>query len=340
MSHSEIDPRWPGPLIGGALALFVVAAACWDQGETIARQLRTAPSGAAGAAGNEHAAADDGGQANGSAGAGGTADASGGRQSEIGRPVFETPTVVDGLNDPEAKDQDPTLTEDLLEILFFSDREGGEDLWASRRATIDASWDPPTVVTELNSDAVEQSPAISRDGLRLWYYSRREPPGLWYSERETRDDRWSAPVAIPVQQQGTAGVVIAPALDSLELRMAVSIGISESRDIFELVRPFPDAPWGDPAPLAGLNGDTADSTPFLIDDGREVLFASGRSGNGDLFWGYRTTPAAPVERIEPLSELNDPEQFESHPHLAVDRSVVFFGSTRTGNTDIYQAVVR
>jgi hypothetical protein len=61
---------------------------------------------------------------------------------------------------------------------------------------------------------------------------------------------------------------------------------------------------------------------------------------GDLFWAYRDTVAQPVRRVEPLDELNDLEAFESHPHLAVDRSVVFFGSTRSGNTDIYQALRR
>ena len=299
--------------------MLVGATACGDRSEVIARQRQ--PSGGAAGSGGD------------AAGRGGD----GGEPDGVRRPVFETPTAVAELNDPDAKDQDPTLTEDLLEIFFFSDRDGDEDIWTARRTSLDDPWDPPTPVVELNSDVVEESPAISRDGLRIWYYSRRDPPGIWYAWRDTRDAAWSDPVSIPVQVQEPEGVVIAPSLDDVELRMAFSVGTGVSRDIFEMVRTSWEAPWGYPAPVAGLNADSADSTPFLIDDGSEMLLSSGRAGQGDLFWAYRITPAQPVERIEPLDEINDPVSFESHPHLSVDRSVVFFGSTRSGNTDLYEA---
>ena len=306
---------WLAILVSGSLVPGLTS--CSERAEVIARQREPAA----------------GGQGGGTAVAGGN----GGADNAVRRPVFGAPTPVDELNDPEAKDQDPTLTEDLREILFFSDRGGNDDIWTSRRDTVADPWEPPTSVDELNSDSFEQSPAISRDGLRLWYYSRRDPPGIWYSERDTREATWSDPIPIPVQIDEPEGVVIAPALDDVELRMAVSVGTSASRDIYEMVRQSWEAPWGDPAPVAGLNVDTTDSTPFLIDDGSEILFSSGRSGGGDLFWGYRVTPALAVERIEPLAELNDEEGFESHPHLAANRTVIFFGSNRTGNTDIYQA---
>lgn len=296
--------------------------ACVDRGEVVAW---------------EHPAAAAGGPAAGAAGSAGTA---GSQSGAVQRPVFEEPQPVKELNAPDAKDQDPTLTADLLTILFFSDRGGDEDIWASQRPSIDDPWEAPREVAELNSDAVEHSPAISPDGLRLWYYSQRDPAGLWYSERETRNARWSDPRSVPIEVTDPPGVVIAPALDDLELRLAVSVGTSESRDIHELVRVSWDTPWSAPAAIAGLNSGAADSTPFLIGAGSEVLFSSARSGNGDLFWAYRDTPALPVERVEELTELNDPQAFESHPHLAADRSVIYFGSTRTGNTDIFWAAVR
>jgi hypothetical protein len=308
---------WPAFLAGGLLVLGM--ASCSERAEVIARQRQPAGGG-------------HGGDTTVAGGRGGVDD-------EVRRPVFAAPTPIEELNDPDAKDQDPTLTEDLCEILFFSDRGGNDDIWTSRRDRVDDPWEPPTPVAELNSDSFEQSPAISRDGLRLWYYSRRDPPGIWFSARETREATWSEPIPIPIEVDEPEGVVIAPALDDVELRMAVSVGTSSSRDIYEMVRQSWAAPWGDPAPVAGLNVDTADSTPFLIDDGSEILLSSGRSGAGDLFWGYRVTPALAVERVEALVELNDEVGFESHPHLAVDRTVIFFGSNRTGNTDIYQAFV-
>ena len=171
--------------------------------------------------------------------------------------------------------------------------------------------------------------------LRMWFYSRREPLGIWYSERTTRDDPWTAPV--PVAIAGSEGAVIAPGVDATELRLAVSLGESDARDIHETVRSSPEDAWGELAPVVGVNSDVADSTPFLVDDGRELLLSSGRSGGGDLFWAYRETLNAPVELVLPVTELNDPSAFESHPYLSVDRRTVFFGSNRSGGTDIYSA---
>ncbi len=309
--RSGIDPPYHGVLAPVIVVWMVVAAAgCGDQGRVIARER---PSDLA------------------IGGAGGASVTS------VERPVFRAPELVIELSDPEAKDQDPTLTADLLEIFFFSDRSGNEDIWTARRSSVDDPWDPPTLVAELSSDEFDENPAVSRDGRRIWFYSRRDPLGIWYSERATRDDRWSTPVSVPIE--GSEGAVIAPSIDADELRLAVSMGESNARDIYESLRPALNDPWGELAQVPGLNSDVADSTPFLIDDGLELLLSSGRSGDGDLFWAYRETVDGPVETVSPLTELNDPNAFESHPYLSVDRRTVFFGSDRSGGTDIYEATM-
>ena len=192
-------------------------------------------------------------------------------------------------------------------------------------------------MTELNSEDTEQNPAISRDGLRIWFSSSREPPGLYFATRAHRDEPFAAPEPIAIDVGDTTGFVIAPSVDVAELRMAISLGVSDSRDLYEVVRPSLTASWGDPALLSGVNTDRAESTPFLIDDGRELLFHSGRSGAGDLFWAYRESPGLPAVHIEPLSEVNDPVGFDSHPHMTSNRARLYFGSDRGGNTDIYMA---
>lgn len=270
----------------------------------------------------------------GSAGAGGRGDAG------VSRPRFGAPVAVEELNDPEAKDQDPTLTADLLEIFFFSDRGGNEDLWTSRRADRQSAWEPPERVAEVSSDDIDLNPMISPDGLRLWFYSRRSPSGIWYSERPSREEPFAAPVSVPIEPPEGGGLVIAPSLTADELRMAISIGEASTHDIYEVVRPHRTASWGPPALVTGLNSDAADSTPFLIDDGRQLLMASARTGNGDLYWAYRESVGSAVSLLEPLEELNDAESYESHPHLAADGSVIFFGSDRTGGTDLFEAPAR
>src|SRR5262245_30546618 len=49
--------------------------------------------------------------------------------AELG--AFSAPTLVTELAYPNALDEDPTFTEDLLEIYFTSDRGGNLDIWMS-----------------------------------------------------------------------------------------------------------------------------------------------------------------------------------------------------------------
>lgn len=305
------------------LALF--GSACERQSEIVARE-RTSTGGALAGGGGA------GGASGGSATTGGA--------SSFGRPLLAPPSPVSGLNDPLAKDQDPTLTEDQLEIFFFSDRDGKSDIWTSTRRSSDADWEPPVPVPELNSAEDEQNPAISYDGLSIWFFSKRGPSGIYVARRATRMAPFDDPELVPVNSgEDPDAFPIAPSVDAAELRMALSIGASTTRDLYEMVRPSTVGSWGEPALLLGINGDHVDSTPFLVGDGREMLFHSGRSGSGDLFWAHRASPGLPFTQVEPLSELNDPGAFESHPHLTSDRRWLYFGSDRTGNTDIYVAEV-
>jgi hypothetical protein len=240
---------------------------------------------------------------------------------------------------PDAKDQDPTLTEDLLEIFFFSERDGLADLFTSRRASLDDPWEEPRSVSELNSDVEEINPAVSRDGLRIWFHSRRDEPGIWFSERASREDAWTTPVR--VAELTFEGGVIAPGPSADELRMALSVfdSTEEHREIYESVRESTSDPWGPMDPLPGLNGPGDDSTPFLVGEGLAILMSSSRSGSGDLFWARRATWEEEFGTPEPIEEINDPDAFDSHPHLSADGTRIFFGSERGGATDLYEAQV-
>ncbi len=320
---------WRSYALTGCIALSFAGWACEERGEVIARERTDVGTPSGGGAGAH---------SGGGAGThGGEAGASMGGVPAVQPPQFAAPAPVAELNDPAAKDQDPSLTDDELELFFFSDRGGNEDIWRATRASVDAPWDPPTPVPELNSDKLDQNPAISRDGLRIWFSSSRDPRGIYFASRPSRDEPFGVPELIPIDAGSTDYFVIAPSVDVTELRMAISIGTGATRDLYEIVRPSLTGSWSAPALLSGANGTNAESSPFLIDDGREFLFISGRSGGGDLYWGYRESLSSPALQIEPLTAVNDPVAFESHPHLTSNRARLYFGSTRGGNTDIYVA---
>lgn len=322
--------------VTASVALVLAVLGCETERETVAREKT------GGDPDESRGGGDSAGDGDGTAGAhpgdGDNAQASGGMPG-VAPPRFKEPRAVAELNDPNAKDQDPTVTADQLEIFFFTDRGGDADIWTATRESVDAPWGTPEPVVELNSAEAEQNPTVSRDGLRIWYYSSRDPVGVYFTERPARTEPFSAPQPMTISATAAnEGFAIAPSVDVTELRMAVSIGTSDTRDLYEIVRASPTGTWGEAVELSGTNTTGyAESTPFLIDDGRQLLFHSGRSGSGDLFWAYREAPGLPFTQVAPLGGANDPASFDTHPHLTVDRRWLYFGSTRGGNTDIYVA---
>jgi hypothetical protein len=74
-----------------------------------------------------------------------------------------------------------TVTDDGLELIFSSTREGGEgrsDLWMSRRSAPNEPWpEPVNLGPAINSEDNESTPAVSADGLELYFASDRSDSG-------------------------------------------------------------------------------------------------------------------------------------------------------------------
>ncbi len=81
-----------------------------------------------------------------------------------------------------------TLSEDALALIFMSARQGGvgrEDLWLSRRVSPEVEFDTPLNLTAVNSSAADLDPALSADGLQLFFSSDRGgAQQIWRSVRE------------------------------------------------------------------------------------------------------------------------------------------------------------
>jgi WD40-like Beta Propeller Repeat len=97
------------------------------------------------------------------------------------------------------------LSPDGLSLYFGSNRPGGfglVDIWVSRRACRDCSWEEPVNLGPIiNSSAGDAGPGLPRDGHLLFLSSdRRTRPGgpgepdMWVSTRGNVHDPWSPPV--------------------------------------------------------------------------------------------------------------------------------------------------
>jgi len=82
---------------------------------------------------------------------------------------WSAPTLLAPLASP-VHDDNPTLTEDGLEIFFSSDRAGSQayDVYRATRDAIDQPFGPPTKVVELSSARDDIGTRLSRDGRRMY----------------------------------------------------------------------------------------------------------------------------------------------------------------------------
>jgi hypothetical protein len=87
------------------------------------------------------------------------------------------------------QDARPNVSHDGLEIVFDSTREGGApDIWTATRVKLSRQWSAPRKLgTNVNSDAAESRPSLSRDGTRLYFGSTRQggQSDIYVAERFT-----------------------------------------------------------------------------------------------------------------------------------------------------------
>jgi hypothetical protein len=262
-------------------------------------------------------------------------------------PAFPRVTSIRRLDElsTEGENDNPTLTSDLLEIYFTSDRGGGPgamDVWRAERARITDPFGEPELVSAVSTDAYESSSAVALDGRTLWVGSEREGGqgelDIWVSERATRDGAWSE-----------ARVV--PELSSPEKDIPRPLGfggrimpLGSQRDSPGTYRTyfarFTGGGFEAPEPVPELilpDGGTVDG--FLTDDGRRFFFTLGLTEDeGDLYIARRAASDRPFEEPEPLADLNT-DGDERDPWLSPDGARLFFASNRDGVLAIYEAAV-
>jgi hypothetical protein len=87
--------------------------------------------------------------------------------------TFGPAAAIGELNDAGANDIQPNVRKDGRELVFSSNRaggQGGQDIWAATRANVDSPWSAPVNVgTGVNTAASESRPSLSNDALQLLF---------------------------------------------------------------------------------------------------------------------------------------------------------------------------
>jgi WD40 repeat protein len=238
----------------------------------------------------------------------------------------------------------PTLTSDLLEIFFTSNRDNAStDIWTARRASPADLFGAVTLVSEASSpSSFETSSAISSDGLTLWFGSDRLGGlgglDIWVTQRSSRDAAWSVPVDLTGLNSPAFDLPRPPGLHGLVMPLSSERSSAVYWTYFSARATEADA-FGALTPIPELSfTDQSTVDAFLTDDGLTLFYSSSPpEGAGDLFVAWRRTTSDPFTLSVPLDDLNTPTHAERDPWLSPDGQTFFFTSDRGGLLQIYQA---
>lgn len=203
-----------------------------------------------------------------------------------------------------------------------------------------SDWAVPTNLgLTINSPFQDFGPAISKDGLTLYFTSDRPGfggPDIWFSQRATTDDAWGPSVNLGgvINTEFSDNV---PALSRdghwLFFNSNRPGGFGGGQDIWASWREqtHDDFGWGPPFNLgAGVNTSFVDANPsyFENDEGGAPLlfFTSNRPGGPNTFDMYMSQLApnglfGPATRVPELSSSPEAEQ---RPSVRFDGLEVFF----------------
>ena len=263
------------------------------------------------------------------------------RWSDWSAPVWLGATINSSF-----EEAGPAISKDGLALYFNSTRPGGiggEDIYVSYRASLNAAWGTPqNLGAPINTTANERVPAFSRDGHWMFFARGSGPFDLWVSYRlhvheDTGEFGWQAPISLTELNTpfGEAG----PNYFQDEKTGMVFLFFNSNRpggggsDIYVAVQQ-PDGSFGAVSNVTPLNSPYFDARSTISHDGLEIIFNSNRGsldplGPEDLWSATRESTTANWSTPVTLTTLNSTAE-DFTPYLSADSQTLFFASNRSG----------
>jgi WD40-like Beta Propeller Repeat len=267
------------------------------------------------------------------------ADAAADAGADFRLPQIGEPRLVAGIGS-DSKDDNPTLTADLLEIYFSSTRGGSSDVWVSKRDDVGSDFGEPEPVTVVNTEEFESSPAVDLDGLTLWV-GRKLDDGLggvdiYVSHRDTREGAWSDPELVTELSTELDDIPRPPGAGGLIMPLA-SRAESDDYQTYLATREQVTAAFGAPVALTDLwREGTSSVDGYLTWDGRYLFLTYTQDELGDLFISPRDGDT--FREAIALDSVNTADD-ERDPWISPDGTMLYFASDREDGLRIYQAPI-
>jgi Tol biopolymer transport system component len=200
----------------------------------------------------------------------------------------------------------------------------------------------PTLLTELSSGFDQDDPTLTGDQLEIFFESTRNGSfDLYTATRNSITDTWSSPTL--VTELDSADGEACPEISTDGLTMMFSSARPGGKGGYELYitrRMARGSLWSMPTLVPELNSGASDYGAVVASSNLEVGFHSDRAGGAggrDLYRATRMTVTSLWEPPVEIGELDTGGDDESLFFLPGDLEIMF-GSNRSGNRDIYEAV--
>jgi hypothetical protein len=246
---------------------------------------------------------------------------------------FSPPRLLTELTMGAPSADDPTLTPDLLQIFFQSNRPLAR-AWTARRSSLGEAFSAFMQVDAILPGDVVTSPELREDGLVLFFTG--QPDGDFDFYRATRAGLGDAfSLGVPISDVNTAAWEFAFGTNANE-----TIAVFSRGGLRETRRASSAMPWSTSTALTTLNRTGTEIDSHLTGDGRVLYFAGNDPANEALsleIWRAERSnidaPFGAAVRVESVSS----SAMDTDPWLSADERVMVFMSTRDGREQIYVA---
>lgn len=252
---------------------------------------------------------------------------------------YGVPELLTGLPDGIAR---PSFSPDGLTLFFKV--PGPDDFYTAVRSTSDALAFGDVTAVELVSTFEVYDPALSADGLRLYFAfgatSEPENTTLGLIARESETAPWSAangPIQTNSPYRETAPWVRADELELLFTSDRPSTLGGEN--IWVATRPSPLDEFGGVLLVDTLSSDSDESASSLTADGLTVYFTSNRPGGlgqADVWTAERPSLQEPFRPAAHVAAVNSTAN-DSDPVPSKDGLELYFISDRNGTARAWRS---